>query len=230
MEQVHIVAYSRSGTGWVRFLLANILYPEKDVNHISINTLIPDACQRSEWSRLGIKDMGILKHHECFLPEYKKVIYLYRDGRDVALSLYYFNREDEKGISFSQFLKEKFISGKLLYGGWKRHLEFWLFGNHNINFIQVKYEDMLADTLVELKRITNFCGIKTSAEAVQVAIAKSDYKELLKIRPRDGMHPKHGGLQGTSGGWRGMFSDNDTKLFWDYGKDLMKKLKYGRNK
>ncbi len=230
MEQTYIVSYPRSGNGWIRFLLANILYPEKDVNYISVNTFMPDACQRSQWHEWGVKNTAILKHHSCFLPEYRKVIYLYRDGRDVALSLYYFNREDEKGVSFSQFLEEKFIPGKLLFHGWKQHLEFWLVGRHDINFISIRYEDMLVNLPVELKRITDFCGIETNTEIIQVAIAKSAYKELLKIRPRDGMHPKHGGLQGASGGWRDMFSDNDTRLFWEYAKDLMKKLKYGRNK
>ena len=45
-DDVFIVSYPKSGNTWTRFLIANLVYPEKNPDFSNINALLPDpeAC------------------------------------------------------------------------------------------------------------------------------------------------------------------------------------------
>jgi len=137
MEKTYVVSYPRSGSSWVRFLISNILYPDKDIGWNEINKYAPDMNRTDVWERYGVKNPPVVKNHHMSRPFYRKVIYLYRDGRDVAISYW---RKQKYGYknpmyvnhSFSQFLSE-FITGRVengLFGNWRTHVTSWVFGQH----------------------------------------------------------------------------------------------------
>lgn len=226
MNKVWLVSYPRSGNTWLRFLVANILYPNGDVNYRSINGMVPDVHQRQNWLKEGVRSPQFIKSHFMFRENYQRVVYLYRDGRDVAISLYYFQMLDEKGVEFDQFLCQQFIPGQLLFGGWKKHVTFWLFEDHGIEFLPIKYEELCNDTRWESAKMAKFLGVKATIAEIETAVDKSSFGELEKIRARNGVHPKMKGLRGRPGGWKEMFTKSQKKMFWDYAGDLMEKLDY----
>ena len=235
-EKVWLVSYPRSGNTWTRFLLANIQHPGKEIGYRNLEALVPDTYQSSWWREEKVAwSPLILKSHDLYRPEFEghKVIYLYRDGRDVARSCYYYY---QRGIiteqwrvrgSFSDYLK-LFVQGWNLYGDWKAHLQFWLFSQRGSQVFSIRYEDLLADTVGNLKKLMRFLNIEVSDDIIVSAVQKSSFKKLQAIREQEGLHPYLQGLKGTSGGWKEIFTEDDLELFWQYAGDLMEKLGYRR--
>src|SRR5467141_466425 len=89
-DDVFLVSYPKSGNTWTRFLVANLVYPEKNPDFSNINELIPDpeAMHKRDLERAARP--RLIKSHQYFDPRYPKVIYIVRDPRDVVLSEYYF--------------------------------------------------------------------------------------------------------------------------------------------
>jgi len=135
--RTYVVSYPRSGSSWVRFLVSNILHPDKDIGWDEINKFAPDMNRTDVWERYGIKNPLVVKNHHVARSFYQKVIYLYRDGRDSAISYwrkqkYGYKKPEYINQSFTQFLTE-FITGKVeggLFGSWRDHVSSWVFGQY----------------------------------------------------------------------------------------------------
>jgi len=236
-NKIWLVSFPRSGNTWMRFLLANLLYPEEDVNYKSLNRLAPDFHQHKHWEALGVRKPLVIKSHYVWMPRYEKVIYIYRDVRDVALSHYYFSHvkrnegREEKERTFGEYLEKVFIEGEPWgrppWGGWDRHVWFWASGKPDVPFILIKYEELWQHPYEELKRIIEFLGVDVKHTAdIQIVINKSNFDELEKIRARDGVHPKAKGLRGRPGGWKKNLTEEQKELIWKEFGRTMERLGY----
>src|SRR5438132_14130834 len=90
-DDTFVVSYPKSGNTWTRFLIANLVYPEKRSDFSNINLVIPDPEALSKRTLAKLPRPRILKSHEYFDPRYKRIVYIVRDPRDVVLSQYYFH-------------------------------------------------------------------------------------------------------------------------------------------
>ena len=114
-DDVFIVSYPRSGNTWTRFLIANLIYPEEAITFANMEWKIPDVYKNTRRQLLRTPRPRILKSHEYFDPRYKKVIYIVRDPRDVALSYYHFARKYRKvedGYPLERYIS-RFIAGEV---------------------------------------------------------------------------------------------------------------------
>src|SRR3981189_2900810 len=119
-DDTFIVSYPRSGNTWTRFLVANLVHPEQSVTFVNIERLIPDCEAMSSRYVKRVPRPRIIKSHEYFDPRYKKVIYIVRDPRDVALSYYDFSRKYrhiEDSYPLEQYIGD-FVTGRLISAGW----------------------------------------------------------------------------------------------------------------
>jgi len=230
-DVVWLVSYPRSGNTWLRFLMANIQHPEADVNYHSIDKLVPDWHQKGynwqpdesfNWSPVMVKS------HWIYEPDYNKVIYLYRDPRDVALSYYYYSQGDwsiEFKGTFDEYLRRIFIPGGL-YGRWDKHINFWFDVIDKSDVLFVKYEELYEDTLSKVITMGNFLGMRLGLKEAELVVNKSSFSELKKIRARDGVHLKKMGLTGRPGGWKKNLTEEQKELIWkEFGK-VAEKLGY----
>jgi len=229
-NKIWLISYLRSGSTWLRFLLANLLYPNEDVDYVSLDRLVPDFTQIRKWGKLGVVNPVAIKSHFVWWNEYadSKIIYLYRDVRDVALSYYHFQQgEWDIGFkgTFDEYLEKRFFVGQD-YGRWDSHVNFWLYMSNGFPLLFVKYEDLWKDTFEEVRKIVGFLDIKVDTVDINRAIKKSDFGELEKIRARDGVHPKKKGLRGRPGGWRENLTRRQQDLIWEKFGKTMKKLGY----
>ena len=85
-DDIFIVSYPKSGNTWTRFLMANLVYPEKSPDFANLNQVIPDPEALSKRALARLPRPRIIKSHQYFDPRYRRVIYVVRDPRDVALS------------------------------------------------------------------------------------------------------------------------------------------------
>jgi Sulfotransferase domain len=92
-DDTFLVSYPRSGNTWTRFLIANLLHPNKSVSFANIEHLIPDCEAMSSRYLKRLSSPRVIKSHEYFDHRYKKVVYIVRDPRDVVLSYHSFQRK-----------------------------------------------------------------------------------------------------------------------------------------
>ena len=202
-DDVYLVSYPRSGNTWVRYLLANALYPDIDWKPENLNKAIPDIYQVTQNALRTYKNPRIIKSHDVYRPYYPKVIYLYRDGRDVCVSYWdFYLRMNWYEGSFQRFF-QKFMEGDVAFGKWYKHVEEWVFERRRMPILPVSYETLKLNTFREFMKITNFLGIEMNDKIVADAINKSTLKQQVK----DGKYT--GGLKGGAGKWRKMFTEQD---------------------
>lgn len=129
-DDTFIVSFPRSGNTWTRFLVANLAHPRGPVSFANIESLIPDIYAHSRRYLKRISRPRILKSHEYFDPRYKRVLYIVRDPRDVALSSYYFHlkqRQIEEQYPIRDYVS-RFVAGSSWKGcaSWGENVISWL--------------------------------------------------------------------------------------------------------
>ena len=107
-DDAFIVSFPKSGNTWTRFLIANLLHPEQPADFSNIDRLIPESegLTRNELNR--VPRPRIMKSHEYFDPRFRKVIYIVRDPRDVAVSQFQYYRKRRRIAD--DYPIEKFVS------------------------------------------------------------------------------------------------------------------------
>lgn len=240
-DDTFVVSYPRSGNTWTRFLIANLVYPDKNVSFTNIEQLIPDTSSQSNRALKATPRPRIIKTHEYFDHRYKKVIYIVRDPRDVALSYYDFQRkyrQIDDQYPLDRYVDD-FVTGKLIsigWGTWSENVASWIFTRGmRKEFLMLRYEDMMQDTTRELARIAAFLGIEPDPTRLQEAIRKSSaerMRELEKLESAKWVATKNRRndipfVRGAkSGGWRSSLPESCVHQIEAAWGDLMSTLGY----
>lgn len=191
-DDTFIVSYPRSGNTWTRFLIANLLYPQEEVTFTSIENQVPDGEAQSRARLRRIPRPRFIKSHQYFHPRYRKVVYIVRDPRDVALSYYHFhrkNRQIEDAYPLASFISE-FVAGRLIsssWGTWSENVGSWIYTRGGTpGFLLLRYEDMLADTLNQTSRLAGFLGVTPSSSLLERAIESSAADHMRELEKTQG--------------------------------------------
>src|SRR5690348_7935150 len=184
-DDLFIVSFPKSGNTWTRFLIANLVYPEANPDFTNINLLIPDPEALSKRRLSSLPRPRIIKSHQYFDPRYKKVIYIVRDPRDVALSQYHFHRKRrviEDDFPIERFVTH-FIAGETCpYGSWGENVSSWMATmGKSPNFLMVRYEDLIRSTTAELARVAHFLKLDASPERLARAATLSSADNMRKL-------------------------------------------------
>ncbi len=94
-DDVFLTSYPRSGNTWTRFLVGNLVHTGKPLTFLNVEQLVPDMYKHSDRYLRRLPRPRILKSHEVFDPRYKRIIYIVRDPRDVAISHYHFEMKQK---------------------------------------------------------------------------------------------------------------------------------------
>jgi hypothetical protein len=184
-DDVFLVSFPKSGNTWTRFLIANLLRPERSADFRSIRELVPDpfGSTKREFDRLPRP--RVIKSHECFDPRYPRVIYIVRDPRDVAISQYHYHRKCRKiedNYPLENFVT-RFLAGKTCpHGSWGEHVATWMTTRHkDPRFLLIRYEDMIANTTAELSRIATFLNVAATPQVLSQAVERSSADKMRQI-------------------------------------------------
>jgi hypothetical protein len=193
-DDIFFVSYPKSGNTWVRFLVANLVYPEKNPDFSNIDFLLPDPEGMAKKNLERALRPRILKSHLCFDPRYPKVLYVVRDPRDVVLSSYHFDlkrRAIPEGYSLQEFVS-RFIAGELIghnprYGTWHDNVASWHYARRNDpRFLLVTYESLQAQAIDEMKRIASFLGVPADSERLAFAVEQSSARRMRELEKKQG--------------------------------------------
>jgi hypothetical protein len=184
-DDTFIVSFPKSGNTWTRFLIANLLHPEEPVNFGNIDRLIPESEGLTRIQLPRVPRPRIMKSHEYFDARFRKVIYIVRDPRDVAVSQFHFFRKRRRigdDYSIEQFVT-RFVAGETSdYGSWGDNVASWLVTRQNSpDFLLLRYEDMVARTGAELTRVASFLGVRATPDLVAQAVERSSADQMRKL-------------------------------------------------
>lgn len=184
-DDTFLVSYPKSGNTWTRFLIANLVYPEKRPDFSNINELIPDPEALSKRHLALMSRPRVLKSHQFFDPRYRQIIYVVRDPRDVALSQFHFHRK--RRVIDDDYPVEKFVprflSGETSeYGSWAENVASWLATRYSQpGFLLLRYEDMMADTASELAKVASLLNIPATPSRIAHAVEQSSANKMRAL-------------------------------------------------
>jgi hypothetical protein len=199
-DDVYVVSYPRSGTTWMQLMLHR-LAGRDDLDFTHISEVSPWFERSLAIGTMTAADFEtfpaprIMKSHLPYgwLPRPARYIYLWRDGRDVAVSYYHFYRS-HLGYrdDFASFF-QRFLRGELQYRSWFDHVAGWTARPATRDVLVVRYEEMLAGRSAVLRRVAAHLNLavsearlarvvtETSFEAMKAQEAKFDHATALLL-------------------------------------------------
>jgi hypothetical protein len=239
-DDVFIVSYPRSGNTWIRFLMGNLLNPDDPVTFANVESRVPEIYLFSDRDLRGLARPRILKSHEYFDPRYKRTIYIVRDPRDVAVSLYHYSLKRNHvpaAYPVDEFIP-RFVNGEFFEycGTWEEHVLSWKATRKNKpGSLFLKYEDLLANPEKELTAIASALEIEAVSAKVALAVELSSAGRMQNLEKK---HASEWKLtkstrqdipfvrQAKSGGWRSELSANSVRAIEQAWGTTMKELGY----
>lgn len=203
MKLIKVYGHPRSGNHFLLNLIHNNFYPSMDlktgpgaVGHWSDRVRNQISVDGRLAGGHGLPQSGYARG---------RAIYIYRDGRDVAVSVWkspHFKHKSWNGMPFSQFLGKKLDwyltpgrpsePGMDIAQHWVHHLVEW--GRADV--LKVQYEKLVTDTDGELDRIAEHFKLERPDE----------YKKPGRLV---GWFPSGSGM----GGWKKVFNEHDLEYF-----------------
>ena len=239
-DDVFLTSYPRSGNTWTRFLVGNLVYQQEAVTFLNVERLVPDMYKHSDRTLRNLPRPRILKSHECFDPRYKRIIYIVRDPRDVAVSNYHW--EMKQRSMGDTYPIEKFVPrwvdavywGRL--GSWGDHVTSWLSTRgERPGFLLLRYEDMIADAKPQLTKVAGLFGFEPVTERLARAEELSSADRMRKMEKEQGSkwvqtrgtrQDKPFVRKAASGGWRTNLPAESVSLIEKEWGHIMKTLGY----
>jgi len=176
-EDVFIVGYPKSGNTWFQDLVTMVIYgvPPSLAPPLLAQTLVPDVHARPFFQRYTTP--MFFKSHFLPRPEYRRVVYLLRDGRDAMVSHYHHFRAYRDSVDFMEMVRNE--SG-LPHGAWHRHVNAWLANPFEAEMLVIKYEDLKQDPVTELERFCSFAGMERERSLLEMVARETVFEKMQR--------------------------------------------------
>lgn len=226
-QDVFVLGYPKSGHTWVQNLLACVRFgcdgretPDAVVQH-----LIPDVQFLQYY--VPFASPMFFKSHHLPRPDYRKVIYLLRDGRDVMASYRYF-LGSVNAVEIGSYRELRRLSDV----AWHEHVEAWLKNPYEAEMLVVRYEDLLRDGARELRRMCRFAGVDASDERIHAAVESCSFENLRHKEAAYGLltkrwpRGKHFFRRGVVGSYRDELDERFLQDFLAEAEPTLRRLRY----
>jgi len=228
---VFFAAYPKSGTTWTRFVLFEML-SGMSAGFKATNQLMPGVGLHKNALRLLPNGGRLLATHEHYRKEYRRAIYMVRDGRDVLLSEYAFL----KALDFFKGDQDAFVKHFLFtvvsaYGPWHQHVDGWM--NSPIantgNMMLVRYEDLRKDPVPGFVKMAEFLGVDIDIEKIKLAVENNS---IQKMRAKEDKEPVRASVKGrfvrdgAVRGWVSKLTPEQVQLIEKHAGNALQRLGY----
>lgn len=223
-SDVFLASYPKSGNTWVRHLLTNVITGKSTEWRGELSKISVMVGRHQNLLEVLPSSGRLIKTHEPFRKDYQRAIFILRDGRDVAVSEYHYQKQyspafveynDDFNIFFDRFL-EGTVNG---YGAWHKHTLSWLNSstNQSGNLLLVKFEELKQDPLGKLQQMVDFLGLQADPSQLQAAVEDTSVEAMKKKESdyweKQGTNNPHFVRRAKSGNWHEMISDKNLSKF-----------------
>ena len=238
-SDVFLASYPKSGNTWLRHLLTYVATQEPTPWRGGINRISDLVGRHDVLPEVAANQGRLIKTHEPFRDDYRRAVLLVRDGRDVAVSEYFFQLAYSRHAyryknSFALFL-DLFLKGKTNgYRSWSTNVNSWLDASErsSSDILVLPFESLRSDTLGSLRKVTDHIGFEASDQLLNAAIEdcsvtsmKQKETEYWKSKGESSRNFVRGG---KSGGWKNHFTNQLEESFWEEAGATMERLGYQR--
>jgi predicted SAM-dependent methyltransferase/tetratricopeptide (TPR) repeat protein len=181
---IMIASYPRSGNTWLRLLLADIIlqihnFKTDTVLPIHADHIIPNIHDKNLHEidpRLDISDR-LIKTHDTFGPDVKKVVYLFRNATDALSSYYYFHRRYQHLQNTASDGIDAFSIKHL--EEWCEHLSSYVNAktNQGADIFFISYEWLHTDAVGALRKVAKFLELLVSEQMCKIAVENHTFQK-----------------------------------------------------
>jgi Arc/MetJ family transcription regulator len=234
--RIIVAEYPKSGGSWVVSLLGDALgLPKRDI-YVADGYSAFDIAKHP-WYRgtrsWNVTAACVVKSHErpdsplsqSLANESTATLHLIRDGRDVTVSKYFYERDfcvangilPPLELPFDAYVEKTAAE-------WRAYVEAWS-GRAGV---VCRYEAFLADPARALARAIDQLGLPASREAVEQAVARNTKERFARSLDSTFRHNTFVRVA-TSGDWKNHFGVRDRAAFAGIAGDLLASLGYVRS-
>lgn len=200
-DAVFLVSFPKSGNTWTRFLIGNLIHPEEPVTFANVDQIVPDIYGTAQNDVRKVRPPRVFKSHEPFEPRYRRIIYIVRDPRDVAVSSYHFARKGRHindSLPLETYISAQFLNRGHTFGSWGEHVGSWLVNPLNITqLVHLKYGSGRTFASIDLGR-RHCLGPREHAREFLLLryedLVEKTEQELSKVAEFLGLHASPGAL------------------------------------
>jgi hypothetical protein len=227
----------------------------EDIVANTINYLMQEKLKKTKKRIVGDKSPfttpGVVEDIATICPQ-AKVVHIVRDGRDVAVSSVHHqwnNATDQGGrrkLSGEKVAKREAYredpetfraSGESIFSGehvaeiarsWSTSViramdDAVLLGD---NYYQVRYEDLLADPVGEVRRLLEFLEADSDEEVARACVEAASFEHLSGGRSQGEEDSSSFYRKGVAGDWKNHFTQEDRRIFKEEAGELLIRLGY----
>ena len=196
-SDIYVCTYLKSGTTWMQVILYNLLSDGgADFDHIyDVSPWIRNEASRNiPVERVNeLPDPRIIKSHDkydFFSDGVKgRFIHVYRDGKDVALSLFHHMRNyRDPDLTFNLLFDEHFVKGKDPEN-WFLFSKAWMENKNNLPIHYVSYESLSTDFEATLEGIASFLNVPLTTEKLERIKHFSSFEFMKTHQDKFGERP-----------------------------------------
>lgn len=237
-----LASYPKSGSTWVRFVIAQYLADEVGVGFENVKDYVPTLGKHAGAPR-AVAGGRLIKTHESTRDSVQhggKTVYVARDGRDVAVSSYHYLRrlgvyEGDIGAFTGAMLAGRVYP----YGTWQDHVSGWLDRRDQQpeRVMVLRYEDMLTEPYELAAEALSFLGITVEPERLARAVKENDLESMRSKEarvPTATVSPRARDSQatpfvrsGTARQWMQDLPSDAISRFTDQAGEALSRLGYG---
>jgi hypothetical protein len=181
-EDVILASYPRSGTTWMRFLLAEAL-SGRSAEFKAVRRIVPYVGQHRKAEAVLPGGGKLMYSHDVASKDAtRRATYVVRDVRDVALSEYKW--QQRIGVfdgALDAFIRD-FVTGRgNPFGSWGAHVDSWVQDDRiaDNRLKLVKFEDLKRDATGVLASVLGFLNVSLSEPEIQRAV-ESNSVEMMR--------------------------------------------------
>ncbi|XP_042188772.1 uncharacterized protein LOC103182604 [Callorhinchus milii] len=194
-SDVYVVTYPKSGTVWMQHIMKEIFTDvdlddsENKASYLQVPwlELKIDSINTDDRPspRLFVTHLNYDLIPRALKKKKGKVIYIYRNPKDVAVSYYHFRifaKYMKTPKNFETFLQE-FLDGQVDYNGWFDHVKNWYDHRDEFNIVFQSYEEMSKDLRTAVQNMSKFLGKSLDDNRIDQIVKSSTFKNM-KANPK----------------------------------------------
>lgn len=239
-RDIFLVTYPRSGTTWISCIAAELLFHASPKSMSEIGSFVPDLHDLPKKSIVRVASWYLVKSH---LPlnrtppfgQYRRVVYLIRDPRDVVLSHHRYSRflSNYRG-NLKEFAMD-WVAGRIWPCSWQEHVNSWLAPRSRIMPIELavlRYEDFVADPIGQTGALAKVLGVDAERAQIEeiVGDTSADSMRERERKGNSGITPDFKDVDAAKpGNWKQLKAKDDQdaiSIVEEFAHDAMQRVGY----